>query len=166
MRTKARLLESINENDAAVEVLLAAHQLSGNDALLLYLAAHTLIRSSRPDEARAMLTRAYELEKKTRIQRKDMAQAVYLGVGRTYISQGQFEKALAVYTEAISAMPRQSLFYVELAELLLRMRQYDDVEKLLTEIRGLELADISQYEYSIRRIARMLAQRLDEPPGN
>lgn len=166
MRTKARLLESINEIDAAVEVLLAAHQLSGNDALLLYLAAHTLIRSSRPDEARAMLTRAYELEKKTRIQRKDMAQAVYLGVGRTYISQGQFERALAVYTEAISAMPRQSLFYVESAELSLRMRQYDDVEKLLTEIRGLELADISQYEYSIRRIARMLEQRLDGPPGN
>ena len=95
-----------------------------------------------------------------------MAQAIYLGVGRTYTSQGQFEKALAVYTEAISAMPRQSLFYVESAELSLRVRQYDDVEKLLTEIRGLELADISQYEYSIGRIARMLAQRLDGPPGN
>ena len=166
MFTKARFLESINDTDAAVEVLLATFQLSGDDAMPLYLAAQTLINGDRPDEARAILTGAYELEKNTRIQRKEMAQAVYLDLGSTYVSKGDLEKALAVYTEAISAMLGQSLFYVEAAGLLLHMRRYDDAEKLLTEFRGLELSDMSQYEYPLRRIASMLEQRLDEPSGN
>ncbi len=113
-----------------------------------------------------MLARAHALERSSRLQRKDLAQAAYLDIGRVYVSQGQLRKALATYTEAISSMPGQSRFYVASAEILLQLRQYDDVEKLLAEIRGLKLKDIAEYDYSIRRIARILEKRLDETSGS
>jgi tetratricopeptide (TPR) repeat protein len=162
MFTKARLLESTEQIDAAVEILLAAQKLSDSDALPLYLAARTLVYSGRPDEAHAMLMRASEMEKNTRIRRLDIAQATFLAVGKNHALQGQSRKALAVYTDAISAMPRQSLFYFEKAELLLRMQQYDEAGKLLASIRELELADIDQYDYSLLRIEARLQQHLDE----
>ena len=164
--TKASFLESINRIDAAVEILLAAQQLSERDAMPLYLAARTLIHSDRSEEARVMLTRATELEKNSRIQRKDLAQIAYLDIGRNYVSQDQVQEALVTYAEAISAMPGQSRFYVASAELLLQLQRYDDVEKLLASIRGLELKDIAEYDYSIRRIMRTLEKRLDESSGN
>ena len=162
MFTKARLLESTEQIDAAVDILLAAQELSDSDALPLYLAARTLVNSGRPDEAQAMLMRASEMEKNTRIRRLDIAQATFLAVGKNYASHGRLQETLAVYTDAISAMPRQSLFYVEKAELLLRMQQYDDVGKLLANIRELKLADIDQYDYSLLRIEARLQQHLDE----
>jgi len=166
MFTKARLLESNKQIDAAVELLIAAQQLSDNDALPLYLAARTLIENGRPDEARAMLVRAYEMEKSTRIRRLEIAQATSLAVGKMYVLQGQPEETLAVYSEAMSAMPKQSLFYVEKAGLLLQMRQYDDAEKLLARIYELNLTNIDQYEYSLRQIEKRLEQHLGESSGS
>lgn len=166
MFTKARLLESNEQVDAAVEIFLAAQELSDSDALPLYLAARTLVNSGRPDEAQAMLMRASEMEKNTRIRRLDIAQATFLAVGKNYALQGQLQKALAVYTDAISTMPRQSMFYIEKAELLLRMHQYDDVGKLLANIRELELVDVDQYQYSLLQIEARLQQRVDESSGS
>jgi len=166
MFTKSRLLESNNQTDAAIEILLAAQQLSTRDALPLYLAARTLVENGRPDEARAMLARAYEMEKSTRIRRLEIAQATSLAVGKMYVSRGQPEETLAVYSEAMSAMPTKSLFYVEKAVLLLQMRQFDDVEKLLARIYELKLTNIDQYEYSLRQIEKRLEQHLGESSGN
>lgn len=163
--TKARLLESTNEIDAAVETWLAADRLAENDALPLYLAARTLIFGGRPDEARAILTRATELEKNTRIQRKNMAEAIYSDIGKTYVSQNEFEQALAVYTEAVSAMPEKSIFYIQKAALLLHMQRYDDAEKLLTDFRERRLVDREQYEYLVKPIVTALDERVDGPKG-
>ena len=160
--TKASFLESINQIDEAIEILLAAQQLSDSDAMPLYLAARTLIDSGRSEEARVMLTRATDLEENSRIQRKDLAQVAYLDIGRNYLSQDQTQEALATYAEAISAMPGQAKFYIASAELMLELQRYDAVEKLLERIRGLELEDIAEYDYTIRRITRTLEKRMDE----
>lgn len=109
-----------------------------------------------------MLTRANDLEENSRIQRKDLAQVAYLDIGRNYVSQDQTQEALATYAEAISAMPGQAKFYVESAELLLELQRYDAVEELLARMRGLELKDIAEYDYTIIRITRTLEKRMDE----
>lgn len=166
MFTKARLLEAAKRVDSAVEVFLAAQELSDSDALPLYLAARTLADDGRPDEAQAMLMRASEMEKNTRIRRLDIAQATYLAVGRIYAEQDQLHNALAVYSAAIVAMPGQALFYFEKAELLLRMQQYDDVGKLLAIIQELELADIDQYNFSLLRLEARLQQHREESSGS
>jgi tetratricopeptide (TPR) repeat protein len=113
-----------------------------------------------------MLARAYEMEKNTRIRRLEIAQATSLAVGKMYVLRGQREETLAVYSEAISAMPKQSLFYVEKAGLLLQMREYDDVEKLLARIYELKLTNIDQYDYSLRQIEKKLEQHLGESSGS
>jgi len=156
--TKAGLLESMGRIDAAVEEYVVAQKSLSDDAMPLYLAARTLISNDRPDEARIMLTSASELEKNTRIQRRDMAQSNYLSLGQSYAAQDQFETALSVYAEATVAMPRQSLFYAESAKLLLQLGRYDEVRELLTDIRTLELADIDQFERAFSRIETALEQ--------
>ena len=157
--SKATLLESMNDIDAAVEQYLEAQQLSSVDAKALYLAAALLIRSGRPDAAREIANSAYELEKTTRIQRKDDAQQVYLSLAQAYEERQQYDDALAVYAEAASSIPGRSLFDLKTAELLLRLRRHDEVKQVLADIRARNLDDLDQHEYSLQQIATSLKRR-------
>ncbi len=157
MFTKAKLLESMGDIDSAVDHYLAAQDLSEGDALSLYLAADMLIRSGRTAEGRNMLTRAYEMEKNTRIQREEIALPIYAGLGMAYEEAGQYDEALMLYAEAVASMPSRSLFYVKTAELLLRLKRYDQLQDTIDDIRRRNLADLGQHDYSLRRIETMLA---------
>jgi len=155
---KAKLLESMNDIDAAVEQYVAAQGLSKNDALPLYLAADTLIRSGRLTEARDLLKEAHELEKSARIRRKDTAQLVYTGLAKIYEAGKKYDEALDVYTEATTSMPGRVLFRINAAEILLRLERYDEVTQLLAEIRGQNYVDMDQYAYALQHISTKLSQ--------
>ena len=156
--TKAKLLESMSEIDAAVEQYVAAQGLSKNDALPLYLAADTLIRSGRLTEARDLLKEAHELEKSARIQRKDAAQRVYTGLAQIYEAGKKYDEALDVYAEATTSMPGRVLFRVNAAEILLRLQRYDEVARLLADIRGKNYVDMDEYSYALQHIATKLSR--------
>jgi tetratricopeptide (TPR) repeat protein len=147
----------MNDVDAAVEQYAAAQELSYRDAIATYLAADTLARFGRLDEARGMLGKAYELEKSTRIQSENAAKEIYSGVARLYEQTQQYDSALATYAEATRSMPRRVVFHVRRAELLLRLERYDEVRTTIGGIRGGEFVDMDEYEYSLQRLAAKLA---------
>jgi tetratricopeptide (TPR) repeat protein len=132
--------------------------LSKNDALPLYLAADTLIRSGRLTEARILLKEAHELEKSAKIRRKDMAQRVYTGLANIYEAGKNYDEALDVYAEATASMPRRILFRVNAAEILLRLQRYDEVAQLLADIRGQDFVDMDQYAYALQQISTTLSR--------
>ena len=156
--TKAKLLESMSDIDAATEQYVAAQGLSENDALPLYLAADTLIRSGRLTEARELLKEAHELEKSARIQRKETAQSIYTGLAHIYVAGEKHDEALDVYAEATASMPGRVLFRVNAAEILLRLQRYDEVTQLLADIRGQNYVDMDQYEYALQHISTKLSR--------
>lgn len=166
LTTKAALLEATNNSDAAVEALLAAHEISKEDAVSLYRAAGTLMNSDRPDAAHALLMRASEAEKSTRIQRKEMAKTLYIEVANAYSSRGQFEKALGVYYEAVSVIPGDAALHVGAADQLLHLGRLSAVEQLLQSLPEMELENMHDHQYSVRRIKKSLRQRLLETSGS
>lgn len=155
---KASLLESMGEIDAAVDTYLAALEFSERDALPLYMASVPLVKAGRLEEARSMLTRAYDFEKGTRMRRIVVAEQIYSGLGAAYENEGRFDEALAVYAEAVTSMPRKSLFYLKTAKLLLDMQRYGEAREMLEDIRSRDLVDLEQYEYAMERIAKELAR--------
>ena len=156
--TKAKLLESMSDIDAAIEQYVAAQGLSNNDTLPLYLAADTLIRSGRLTEARDLLKEAHELEKNAKIKRKDTAQHIYIGLAHVYEADGKYDEALDVYAEATKSMPGRMLFHINAAEILLRLQRYDEVAQLLADIRGRDYVDMDQNAYALQRISTKLSQ--------
>jgi len=156
--TKARLLESMSDIDAAVEQYVTAQELSKNDVLPFYLAADTLIRSGRLAEARDRLKEAHELEKSARIQRKDAAQRIYTGLAQLYEAGKKYDEALDVYAEATTSMPGRVLFRINAAEILLRLKRYDEVTQLLADIRGQDFVDMDQYAYALQQISTKLSR--------
>ena len=156
--TKAKLLQSMGNIDAALEQYVAAQGLSKNDALPLYLAADTLIRSGRLTEARELLKEAHELEKSAKIRRKDMAQRMYTGLAIIYEAGKKYDEALDVYAEATTSMPGRVLFRINAAEILLRLQRYDEVTQLLADIRGQNYVDMDQYAYELQRLSTMLSR--------
>lgn len=156
--TKAKLLQSMSDIDAAVEQYVAAQGLSKNDALPLYLAADTFIRSGRLTEARDLLREAHELEKNANIQRKDLAQRVYTGLAQIYEAGKKYDEALDVYAEATASMPGRVLFRVNAAEILLRLQRYDEVTQLLADTRGQDYVDMDQNAYALQRISTKLSR--------
>jgi tetratricopeptide (TPR) repeat protein len=156
--TKAKLLESMNDVDAAVEQYVAAQGLSNNDTLPLYLAADTLIRSGRLTEARDLLKEAHELEKSAKIRRKDTAQRVYIGLAHIYEAGEEYDEALDVYAEAMTSMPGRVLFRVNAAEILLRLQRYDEVTQLLADTRGEDYVDRDQNAYALQRLSTKLSR--------
>jgi len=156
--TKAKLLESMSDIDAAVEQYVAAQALSKNDALPLYLAADTLIRSGRLTEARDLLKEAHELEKSAKILRKDTAQRVYTGLAQLYEAGKKYDEALDVYAEATTSMPGRVLFRINAAEILLRLQRYDEVTQLLADVRGQNFVDMDQYAYELQQISTKLSR--------
>ena len=156
--TKAKLLESMSDIDAAVEQYVAAQGLSKNDALPSYLAADTLARSGRLTEARDLLKEAHELEKSTRIQRKDAAQRVYTGLAQIYEAGEKYDEALDVYAEATTSMPGRVLFRINAAEILLRLQRYDEVSQMLADVRGQNFVDMDQYTYALQQISTKLSR--------
>ena len=166
LMTKAAILEAAGDYEAAVEALLAAHELSTDDAVSLYQAADTLINSGRPDQARTILTRAFELEKTTRIQRREMAKILYIRVANAYSNRSQLEEALAVYFEATSAIPGDAALHVGAADLMLRMGRFSAAERLLHSLPEMELENMHDHLYSVRQIEKSLRQRLLESSGS
>ena len=156
--TKAKLLESMSDIDAAIEQYAAAQGLSNNDVLPSYLAADTLIRFGRLTEARVLLRAAHELEKSAKIRRKGTAQRIYTGLARIYEAGEKYDEALDVYAEAAALMPERILFRVNAAEILLRLQRYDEVARLLADIRGKYFVDMDQYEYALQHISTKLSQ--------
>ena len=156
--TKAKLLQSMGNIDAALEQYVAAQGLSKNDALPLYLAADTLIRSGRLTEARELLKEAHELEKSAKIRRKDMAQRIYTGLAIIYEAGKKYDEALDVYAEATTSMPGRVLFRINAAEILLRLQRYDEVTQLLADIRGQNYVDMDQYAYELQQLSTMLSR--------
>ena len=156
--TKAKLLESMNDIDAAVEQYVSAQDLSKNDALPLYLAADTLIRSGRLTEARILLKEAHELEESARIRRKDTAERVYIGLAHIYEAGKKYDEALDVYAEATTSMPGRVLFRINAAEILLRLKRYDEVTQLLADIRGQNYVDMDQYAYELQQLSTKLSR--------
>lgn len=164
--TKARLLESMNDIDAAVDQYVLANDLSTEDAMPLYLAADMLLRHARADDTRTMLTRAYEQEVRTRMQRKETAQKIYSGLGEHYETDGHFEDALRVYSEATSSMPRRAQFYIDAAELLVQLERFAEAEETLTKARSSKLRDLHESGPEFERIETMLERRRAGSPGN
>ena len=156
--TKAKLHESMSDIDAAVGQYVAAQGLSRNDAQPLYLAADTLIRSGRLDEARDLLKEAQELEKSAKILRKDTAQRVYTGLAHIYEAGKKYDEALDVYAEATTSMPGRVLFRINAAEILLRLKRYDEVTQLLADIRGQNYVDMDQYAYELQQLSTKLSR--------
>ncbi len=156
--TKAKLLESMSDIDAAVGQYVAAQGLSKNDALPLYLAADTLIRFGRLTEARDLLLEAHELEKSAGIQRKGTAQRIYTGLANIYEAEKKYEEALDVYAEAMTSLPGRVQFRVNAAEILLRLQRYDEVTQLLADTRGHDYVDMDQNAYALQRISTKLSQ--------
>jgi hypothetical protein len=151
--TKAAYLEAIGETDAAVQSRIEAAAIDSQDALPLYLAAGALVRAERFDDARAMLTRAYEMEQGTRIQRKGVAQSLYTDVAAGFLVEGRTDEALSVYREAIQSMPRYASAYVALAEVALATGQHREAGAILSMIDERELIDIGQYRHQLERIS-------------
>ena len=156
--SKAELLESISDVDAAVDTYVQAQDLVNTDALPLYRAADMLARHARPDEARSMLRRALELEQTTRVRHEEVARTIYAGLADFYVANHRPEEALTVYGEAIQAMPDRSRFYVDSAELMLRMGRRTEAQTTLAEMDGREPVDADQFEYEVARIREKLAQ--------
>jgi len=144
--------------DMAIEQYVAAQGLSNNDVLPSYLAADTLIRSGRLAEARVLLKEAQAVEKSAKIRRKETAQIIYTGLARIYEAGEKYDEALAVYAEATASMPERVLFRVNAAEILLRLQRYDEVSRLLSDIRGKDFVDIDQHAYALQHLSTKLSR--------
>lgn len=155
--SKARLLESQDDVDGAVAALQAAYELRPDSSVPLYMAAHTLSLRNRLDEAAAYLSLAYEVERESRFRSVDVAKTVYLNIGRMYAAGDNLDRAMAVYSQAISSMPKEPRFYLEKAKLLIQQSRYDEAREALATLRFLDPGDISDHEYDIRRLERLLA---------
>lgn len=154
--SKARILESQNDLDAAVGALRSAYELRPDSALPLYLAAHSLSVAGRLDEAAEILSSAYEVERTSRRHNKGIARTIYLNIGNLYTADGEIEKAISVYSEAILSIPNEALFYVKKTDLLIRLQRYDDARRTLTGLRTLDAMDIGQHEGVARQQERFL----------
>lgn len=153
--SKARILQSQNDVEGAVAALQTAFELKPHSAAPLYMAAHTLSVKGRLDEATAFLSSAYEVEKESRFRSADIAKTVYLNVGRMYAASDNTDKALAVYAQAISSIPKEPRFYLEKANLLIQQQRYDEARDTLAGLRSFEPGDVSEHEYDIRRLERL-----------
>jgi tetratricopeptide (TPR) repeat protein len=157
--TKARLLESLHDIDGMMAAYLAAQELSQHDALPLYSAVGALVRLGQADAARDMLTQAFDLERNTRIKRREMAQKAFSELGGLYERGGKFEEALTIYADAAASMPKRSLAYLKAAVLLLQMKRYDEVRAMIEDIHRQNPIDFDEYEFSLRSIAAAVEQR-------
>jgi tetratricopeptide (TPR) repeat protein len=149
----------MGQADAAVAQYMEAQELSNNNALSLYKAAATRLRGGELDDARSLVNRAQEFEKATRIKLKEIAKRLYSALGQAYETQGRMDDAVAVYEEAITAMPRETLFYLKSAQVLVYLQRYTEAEEKLEDVRARGLTDRDQYDYAMRRIASELGRR-------
>ena len=155
----ANLQLSIGEVDATVATFLRAQALSDVFALPTYLAADALLSAGRHSEARAMLSNAIEIENSARIQRKDIAEAIFSDIADRYVDDGENEEALTVYREAMSALPDRSRFYIAAAKLLLRENRHADAESLIAEMSGRQFVDELRYQFALAQVQTALDER-------
>ena len=157
--TRARILESMGEIDAALGALQTAHELQPGDAKPLYFSAHSLSIAGRLDEAAKFLTAAYEFEKTNRIQHKDIAATIYLNIGRMYLAQEQLEKSLTIFSEGSLSVPKDPRILMHKIELLIRLQRYASGQETLLELRTLDEIDRIEHQYTIRRLEAALQER-------
>ena len=155
----ANLQLSIGDIDAAVATLLRAQETTDALALPTYLAADALASAGRHDEARAMLSKALDIETNTRIKRKDIAETIFAGIADSYQDIGENEEALAVYHEAISALPDRSRFYIAAAKLLLQENRRAEAKSLIAEMSGRQFIDEVQYQFALAKVQTALDER-------
>lgn len=161
---KARLLESMGRVDDAVAAYEDAQRISDIYAVPLYLAADTLARGARPEQARVLLERAAAVERYSRIVRKDLAERIYAGIGDFYVAAGNDKKAAQTYREAIRSMPDNPRFYVKLAERLLQLGRYEETREVISNLRTNGLYDSTGFNYRIGRIEKILETRAEPSP--
>ncbi len=150
--TKARYLESVGDVDAAVDVLINAAAMTGDDALPLYIAARTLAAEGRPRDAESLLVRARDMEREIRIQRVKLAEAVYQEVASAFLLAGQVDSALEVYRSAIAANPGYSLPYIRLAALLQATGRASEATDVIAALHEQAPADLDQYAYLLLQL--------------
>ena len=155
----ANLQLSIGEIDAAVATLLRAQALSDVLALPTYMAADALASAGRHGEARAMLSDALEIESNARIKRQDVAEAIFADIADRYQGSGENDEALAVYREAIAALPDRSRFYIAAANLLLREDRHAEAKALIAEMSGRRFVDEVQYQFALAKVQNALDER-------
>jgi len=163
LTVKARLLETMNEVDAALEALQASYELQSENAMPLYFSAHTLSVAGRLDEAVQYLTRAYEVEKTSLIQHKGIARTVYTNIGSMYVAKNRIEQALAIYAEGVLSIPDEPRFYLQKAKLLIQLGRVDDAQRTLISIRSLNSNTTREHEFLIRRLERALQESRAAP---
>jgi len=127
----------------------------------LYFIAHALSTADRLEEASNALTAAYELEKTSPIQNKNIAKTIYLNIGGMYTADNEFEKALTIYAQGISSIPTEALFYLRKTELYIQLQRYDRARETLLELRTLDAYDVSEHEYAIRRLGAAIRPGTD-----
>jgi len=98
------------------------------------------------------------LEKSAKIRRKDIAQRIYTGLAHIYEAGKKYDEALDVYAEAATSMPGRVLFRINAAEILLRLKRYDEVTQLLADIRGQNFVDMDQHAYALQQISTALSR--------
>ena len=161
LTAKARILESVHEIDAALGALHAAYELQPDNAMPLYFSAHTLSVAGRLDEATTYLTTAYEIEKTSNLQHKDIAKIIYRNVANMYLAQNRVKDALAVCAQGVLSMPGEVPFSLQKIELLIQLGNYEDAQQTLVDIRTRDTNDIAEYEFIIRRLEKTLQERRD-----
>jgi hypothetical protein len=160
--SKATVLEVSGDVDAAIETYLKAQESLQTSALPLYLAADLLARNLRLKEARRMLTRAGDLEKRSRIVKKNLATTIYAGIAEYYEEKGQVDDAVATYEEAFIAVPGNSLVLLKAADILLGNKRYEDAEKMLQRFNKLGGPDSKEIAQELERINRIIETRKAE----
>ena len=156
LTAKARILESVHEIDAALGALHAAYELQPDNAEPLYFSAHTLSVVGRLEEATTYLTTAYEIEKTSSLQHKEIAKIIYRNIGSMYLAQNKVEEALTIYEQGVLSMPGELHFPLQKTKLLIQLGNYEDAEQTLVDIRTQDRNDIVENEFIIRRLEKAL----------
>jgi tetratricopeptide (TPR) repeat protein len=156
LMAKADLLDSMNRVVDAVNTYLEAQGLSQVYAVPLYRAADILARRGMLEDAREMLHRAADVERKSRIVRKDLAEIIYFGIAESYAAQGKTNDALDVYTEASRSMPRNPSVPLSAAELLVSVQRTEDAGIALAEVQSLVDPGNSDLDFRIQKVADAL----------
>ena len=162
--TKARLQGAMDQTDAAMETFIVAQSLSDVHALPLYRAADMLAQHGRAEDARLMLKRASDLERSSRIVRKDLAERIYAGIGEWYVAAEKPMDAIQTYDEALDVIPENLEFQVTRAELQLALGQLEEASHSLAEIAAQHVTGQTEYERRLARIKASLEKQWAEAP--
>jgi len=157
--SKGSLLESQDDIAGAVTAYESAYEMQPGNAQSLYIAANALSLNGELDKAAGFLTSAYAVESAGGIQNKRLAMSMYLNLGGSFAANGEFEKALAVYTEGIASVPGATLIYLRKVELLVQLGRYQEAAQILDNRRMLDAAETGEYARIIQQLREILRSK-------